>query len=192
MAQHEHNTKLPMSVGTIYKRIFLSFLTLILLLISFCVFSKYKICRFPFDVLYGPSQSIEESKEKGVFITEYLAENKSIVLDSSRLEIKEIWMEKYWFTMPYTNEVDPKSFKIKSNHLNIYFNHIYGNEEFSKYRCKLINNDGKYGNSSTFWEKKVSFNDSSEIIPDKLKLVIYKSDNNNGADSITVVMKRRK
>ncbi|MFN3194407.1 MAG: hypothetical protein ACE364_00480 [Chlorobiota bacterium] len=173
MTKNEINNKLPMSVGTIYKRIFISFLSFILLLISFCTFSKYKICRFPFDVLYGPSISIDESKEKGVFLAEYRARDNYIMFDTIKIEFKDIWLEKDWYTESYTNEVDPKSLKRNLMDLIIKLKEING-----YYGERLLYTKFKINNQH-LTPKYTLRNDSYKVSikgispPDTIRLEVY-------------------
>lgn len=167
--------EMSLDVGTIYKRIIVTILFFIALLVLICTFTKYKICRFPNDIIHRNSINIEESKKLGVFIAEYQTKNKSFSFNDVHNEIESIWIEKVWHTKPYSDEVDNNSLRDSLNAFIIIFKNKFETENPLMFGITIENNDIVIGEGATLESKKVKSRYYSNLLPDTLYFKIYKS-----------------
>ena len=82
------------------KRIKMKYIILILLIVFslyFCNYSKYRRYKFFLDPVGGACETIDASKEVGVFIEEYVPEKRKYKILNQTIEINDAWTEYCWF-----------------------------------------------------------------------------------------------
>lgn len=177
----ERLNKMSLEIGVIYKRVFITIISIIVtVFISvfiLCHLTKYKFCRFPIDVIYGSSESINESKELGVFIAEYVPLKSYIKVNNQLSKIKLIIIEKKWRTLSYRNEVDKNFLKDSLNSLIILLDKELNLDSPLLYGVTIIEKNEILGIGASINTKKLIFRYYTEHIPDTLNLNIYKNHN---------------
>ena len=105
----------------------------IVFILYMCNFTKYKYYN-PISKKYN-SFNVKESKEFKVFIAEYIPESYEYIFLGDTLNIDEIWLEKFWVSTYFWNELDttynsPKGYynvflRYKNNTSSDFVNSIF-------------------------------------------------------------------
>lgn len=167
---------MSLNIGSIYKRILIVILVIFFAIIMICTFTKYKLCRFPFDVIYAPSQSLSESEKLGVFQARYVPLNNKIRFESTHVQIESIWIERLWYSNSYTNEVNSESLKDSTNLIVIKMKDI-NQIEFrqNKYSLTIFNDNQIFSGSDSFNSLNQVLTCRTLQLPDTLKLIVHEA-----------------
>lgn len=116
------------------KRNKLIYIFLILTAISFlyfCNYSKYRRYKFFLDPVYSPCETLNDSKEVGVFIEEYVPVKRKIKILNQEININHVWIEYCWqpskfYYIPDTIYKDCKNLIFNLNEEIINYNEENG------------------------------------------------------------------
>ena len=143
----------------------------VIILISVLVWCSHFEIRKTLSIPY--SQSIQDSKDKGAFLWSYKFPREVKITDSITLALKEVFAEYYYRYKDYDS--DELWISKNAKHFICFFDR----DKCSKYA------DEKYGKTwmiEDFWDStipkyiKFSYNDSTELPPDTVRLHIYSVD----------------